>query len=63
MHPSSPGPAPPILSSRRTGDQRHQHFPLCVDEVRSYLSQMQRIPELLLSATLGREPEVELVLG
>ena len=63
MHHISPGPALPILSSRRTGDQRHQYFPLRVGEVRSYLSQMQRIPELRLSATLGREPEVELVLG
>ena len=63
MHPSSPGPAPPILSSKRTGDQRRQRFPLRVGEVCSYLSQMQRIPEPRLSATLGREPEVELVLG
>ncbi len=45
MHPSSPGPAPPILSSRRIGDQRHQHFPLRVGDMLDSIGMGEQLSE------------------
>jgi hypothetical protein len=48
-HLSWPGHAPPILSPRRIGDQRLQHFPLRVGEVYAPLPLKKRATESLYS--------------